>query len=69
MKHDFFLALLLSGGSRNRTELEAETLPYTFYTPPRSLRNYRIYGNTVVDKFLDVQEQKRKCSSKKYKYN
>lgn len=47
MKHDFFLALLLSGGSRNRTELEAETLPYTFYTPPRSLRNYRIYGNTV----------------------
>lgn len=23
----------------------------------------------VIDKFLDVQEQKRKCSLKKYKYN
>ena len=44
MKHDFFLALLLSGGSRNRTEIETQSLPLTFVSDGHRLRNYRIYG-------------------------
>lgn len=48
MRNDFFKHILLSGGSRqNRTELETETLPYTFNSNSYRLRNYRIYGNTV----------------------
>ena len=44
MIDDFLKYLSLK--SANKTELESETLPYTFYTPPRNLKNYRIYGNT-----------------------
>ena len=48
MKNDFFKHILLSSGSKqNRTELETETLPYTFTSDSYKLRNYRIYGNTV----------------------
>ena len=48
MKNDFFKHILLSSGSKqNRTELETETLPYTFNSNSYKLRNYRIYGNTV----------------------
>lgn len=44
---DFFEYLLFKGGnSASRAELETETLPYTFYTQPKILKNYRIYGNT-----------------------
>ena len=47
-RNDFFKSLLFSGGSAaSRSELETETLPYTFYTQPKTLKNYRIYGNTV----------------------
>lgn len=48
MKNDFFKHILLSSCSKqNRTELETETLPYTFTSDAYKLRNYRIYGNTV----------------------
>lgn len=47
-RNDFFKYLLLSGGNpASRAELETETLPYMFYTQPKTLKNYRIYGNTV----------------------
>ena len=46
-RNDFFKYLLFGGGgSASRSELETETLPYTFYTQPKTLKNYRIYGNT-----------------------
>ena len=47
-RNDFFKSLLFGGGNpASRVELETETLPYTFYTQPKTLKNYRIYGNTV----------------------
>ena len=47
-RNDFFKSLLFSGGSAaSRSELETETLPYTFNSNSYKLRNYRIYGNTV----------------------
>ena len=48
-RNDFFKSLLFGGGANaaSRTKLETETLPYTFYTQPQTLKNYRIYGNTV----------------------
>ena len=48
-KNDFFKYLLLNGGSNaaKRSELETQTLPYTFNSNSYKLRNYRIYGNTV----------------------
>ena len=47
-RNDFFKYLLLGGeGSASRSELESETLPYTFNSNSYKLRNYRIYGNTV----------------------
>lgn len=47
-RNDFFKYLLLGGGgSASRSELESETLPYTFVSKSQRLRNYRIYGNTV----------------------
>ena len=47
-RNDFFKSLLFGGGNpASRSELETETLPYTFSTQPKTLKNYRIYGNTV----------------------
>jgi len=47
MRNSFFKYLLLRGGNAaSRAELETEILPYTFYTQPKTLKNYRIYGNT-----------------------
>ena len=45
-KNDFFKYLLLNGGSNaaKRSELETQTLPYTFTSDSHTLRNYRIYG-------------------------
>lgn len=45
MRNDFFEYRLLSGNKANRTELESETLPFTFKSNSHKLRNYRIYGN------------------------
>ncbi len=47
-RNDFFKYLLLGGGgSASRSELESETLPYTFVSKSQRLKDYRIYGNTV----------------------
>lgn len=47
-RNDFFKSLLFSGANpASRSELETETLPYTFNSNSYKLRNYRIYGNTV----------------------
>lgn len=47
-RNDFFKYLLFGGGgSASRSELESETLPYTFVSKSQRLRNCRIYGNTV----------------------
>lgn len=47
-RNDFFKSLLFSGGNpASHSELETETLPYTFNSNSYKLRNYRIYGNTV----------------------
>lgn len=47
-KNDFFKYLLLNGGSNaaKRSELETQTLPYTFTSDSHTLRNYRIYGTS-----------------------
>lgn len=46
MRNDLFRYRLMRGSPADKTVLESETLPYTFYTLP-TLENYRIYGNTV----------------------
>ena len=47
-KNDFFKYLLFNGGanSAKRSELETQTLPYTFTSDSHTLRNYRIYGTS-----------------------
>lgn len=50
MIEDLFKYLLICGNSENKAKLESTSLPYTFYTMPRKLKNYRIYGNTVNGK-------------------
>ena len=47
-KNDFFKYLLLNGGGNaaKRSELETQTLPYTFTSNSHTLRNYRIYGTS-----------------------
>jgi len=47
-KNDFFKYLLLNGGGNaaRRSELETQTLPYTFTSDSHTLRNYRIYGTS-----------------------
>ena len=62
-RNDFFKYLLFSGGNpASRVELETETLPYTFYTQPKTLKNYRIYGNTVNGE--SVGEKTANCFDK-----
>ena len=47
-RNDFFNYLIFGGGgSASRSELESETLPYTFVSKSQRLKDYRIYGNTV----------------------
>ena len=47
-RNDFFKYLIFGGGgSASRSELESETLPYTFVSKSQRLKDYRIYGNTV----------------------
>jgi hypothetical protein len=43
-KNDFFTYLLFSGKSRQWDVLESESLPVTFVSDGRRLKNYRIYG-------------------------
>lgn len=45
-RNDFFKYLLFNGGANaaKRSELETQTLPYTFTSNSHTLRNYRIYG-------------------------
>ena len=47
-KNDFFKYLILNGGGNaaRRSELETQTLPYTFTSDSHTLRNYRIYGTS-----------------------
>ena len=47
-KNDFFKYLLFNGGGNaaKRSELETQTLPYTFTSDSHTLRNYRIYGTS-----------------------
>ena len=62
-RNDFFKSLLFGGGNpASRSELETETLPYTFYTQPKTLKNYRIYGNTVNGE--SVGEKTANCFDK-----
>ena len=44
---DFFKYILLRASSTSIAELESEILPYLFKSNGRTLRNYRIYGNTI----------------------
>lgn len=44
MKSKLFYLLLAKNSSENKTELESETIPYTFKSNGHRLRNYRIYG-------------------------
>lgn len=52
MKSKLFYLLLAKNSSENKTELESETIPYTFKSNGHRLRNYRIYGNSVERKNL-----------------
>ena len=47
-RNDFFKYLLFNGGGNaaKRSELETQTLPYTFTSDSHTLRNYRIYGTS-----------------------
>ena len=58
-RNDFFKYILLRGTSQTDTaELESETLPFTFKSNGRRLKNYQIYGNTGGVGDLDTETEK-----------
>lgn len=44
---DKLIYLLLAQNSQTSSDIETQTLPFTFKSNGRRLKNYRIYGNTV----------------------